>query len=96
MTTLVPGGRGTRSQVWLASRAVYSSIVRCRWGSARAVQTEVTGEASEGVGSCVSRQDQPIDGVENAGCAASQHRVDVLGVVVDGDRVVHRRLSTCR
>jgi hypothetical protein len=27
VTTLVPGGRGTKSQVWLASRAAYSSSI---------------------------------------------------------------------
>jgi hypothetical protein len=35
MTTLVPGGHGTRSQVWLARRAAYSSIAQrsgCRRG----------------------------------------------------------------
>jgi hypothetical protein len=32
-------------------------------------------------------------GRENAGAASSNHRVDVSGVVVDGDRVVHRRLG---
>jgi hypothetical protein len=44
-------------------------------------------------GSRVSRQDQPVNGVENAGCATSRHRVDVPGVTVDGNRVVHRRLD---
>jgi hypothetical protein len=45
-------------------------------------------------GSCVSRQDQPIDGARNAGCAASHHRVDMPEVAVDGDRVVagHREM----
>ena len=38
-------------------------------------------------------QDQPVNGVENAGCATSRHRVDVPGVTVDGNRVVHRRLD---
>jgi hypothetical protein len=47
-------------------------------------------------GSHVGRQDQPVDGVENAGCAASHHRVDVPGVVVDGDCVVHGRLGAGR
>jgi hypothetical protein len=32
-------------------------------------------------------------GRENADAASSNHRVDVSGVVVDGDRVVHRRLG---
>jgi hypothetical protein len=44
-------------------------------------------------GSRVGRQDQPVDGAKNVGCAASHHRVDVLGVAVDGDRVVHGRLG---
>jgi hypothetical protein len=39
----------------------------------------------------VSRQDQPVDGAENAGCTVSHHRVDVPGVAVDGNRVVHGR-----
>jgi hypothetical protein len=50
VTMLVPGGHGTRSQVWLARRAAYSSIARRQCGSARAVRTEEgTGEASGGV-----------------------------------------------
>jgi hypothetical protein len=51
VTTLVSGGRGTRSQVWLASRATCSSsIARCQCGSTRATQTEEgNGEASKGV-----------------------------------------------
>jgi hypothetical protein len=44
----------------------------------------------------VSRQDQSVDGAENAGCAASHHRVHVVGVVVDGDQVVHGRLVAGR
>jgi hypothetical protein len=47
-------------------------------------------------GSRVSRQDRPVDGAKNAGYAVSHHQVDVLGVAVDGDRVVHRRLGACR
>jgi hypothetical protein len=46
------------------------------------------------VGSRVSRQDQLVNAAENVGCAASHHRVDVPGVAVDGDRVVHKRLDT--
>jgi hypothetical protein len=50
MTTVVPGGRGTRSQVWLASRATYSSIARRQWGSTRATRTEEgTEEVSRGM-----------------------------------------------
>jgi hypothetical protein len=51
VTTLVPGGHGTRSQVWLAKRAAYSSsIARRQCGSARVVRTEEgTREASGGV-----------------------------------------------
>jgi hypothetical protein len=50
VTTLVPGGHGTRSQVWLASRATYSSIARRQCGSAKAMRTEDgTGDASGGV-----------------------------------------------
>jgi hypothetical protein len=40
MTTLVPGGRDTWSQVWLASRATYSSMVQRQRGLARVVRTE--------------------------------------------------------
>jgi hypothetical protein len=39
----------------------------------------------------VSRQDQLVDGVENASCAVSHHRLDMPGVAVDGNRVVHGR-----
>jgi hypothetical protein len=51
VTTLVPGGHDTRSQVWLASRTAYSSSMALRQcGSARAERTEEgTGEASGGV-----------------------------------------------
>jgi hypothetical protein len=44
-------------------------------------------------GSRISRQNQPIDRAENVGCAMSHHQVDVPGVAMDGDRVVHRRLG---
>jgi hypothetical protein len=48
VTTLVPGGRGTRSQVWLASKIMYSSMARHQWGSTRAARTkEGTGEGAE-------------------------------------------------
>jgi hypothetical protein len=41
LTTLVSGGHGTRSHVWLAYKASYSSsIARRQWGSASALQTE--------------------------------------------------------
>jgi hypothetical protein len=50
VTTLLPGGHGTRSQVWLAISAIYSSIAQRQWGSARAARTEEgTKEASGGV-----------------------------------------------
>jgi hypothetical protein len=32
-------------------------------------------------------------GMENVGCTTSHHRVNVLRVTMDGDRVVHRRLD---
>lgn len=38
----------------------------------------------------------PVDGAEDANCAASHHRVDVPGVMVDGGRVVHGRLGARR
>jgi hypothetical protein len=47
-------------------------------------------------GSPISRQDQPVDVAENAGYTASNHRVDMPGVAVDGDRVVHKRLGASR
>ena len=46
-----------------------------------------------GVRRSVGRQYHPIDRAENAGYVASHHRVDVPGVTVDGDRVVHWRLG---
>jgi hypothetical protein len=47
VTMLVPGGHDTSSQVWLASRAAYSSIARRQCGSARVVRTkEGIGEVS--------------------------------------------------
>jgi hypothetical protein len=48
---------------------------------------------SAGRSSC---QDQPVDGAENASGAPSHHRVDVPGVVVDGDQVVYGRLGANR
>jgi hypothetical protein len=47
-------------------------------------------------GSRVSRQDQTVGEAENASCAASQYRVDVPGVTVDGDWMVHERLGADR
>jgi hypothetical protein len=44
-------------------------------------------------GSRISCQDQPVDRSKNAGGALGHHRVDVSGVAVDGDRVVHRWLG---
>jgi hypothetical protein len=44
----------------------------------------------------VSRQDQSVNGAENAACATSHRRVDVPWVKVDGDRVVHGRLGAGR
>jgi hypothetical protein len=50
VTTLVPGGHDTSSQVWLASRTAYSSMALRQCGSARVERTEEgTGEASGGV-----------------------------------------------
>jgi hypothetical protein len=43
-TTLEPGGHNTKSHVWLASRAAYSSIAQCKWGSTSAIHTEGTSE----------------------------------------------------
>jgi hypothetical protein len=42
-----------------------------------------------GVRRSVSCQNQQVDGAENASCVASHHQVDVLGVAMDGERVVH-------
>jgi hypothetical protein len=44
----------------------------------------------------ISGQDQPVDWPKDTCGAASQHRVDVPGVAVNGDRVVHRRLRARR
>jgi hypothetical protein len=44
----------------------------------------------------ISCQDQPVDGAKNASDTSSHHRVDVPGVVVDGDRVVYGRLGADR
>jgi hypothetical protein len=41
----------------------------------------------------VSGQDQPVYWPKNIGGAASHHGVNVSGVAVNGDRVVHRRLG---
>jgi hypothetical protein len=37
-----------------------------------------------------------VDGAENFGCVASQYRVDMLGVTMDGDWMVHERLGVGR
>jgi hypothetical protein len=48
-------------------------------------------------GSRISCQDQPVDRSKNVGSAPGHHRVDVPGVMVDGDQVVHRWLRVvCR
>jgi hypothetical protein len=48
-------------------------------------------------GSRISCQDQPVDRSKNAGGSPGHHRVDVPGVAVDGDRVVHRWFgAVCR
>jgi hypothetical protein len=44
----------------------------------------------------ISGQNQPIDGAKNIGDAPSHHQVDVPGVEVDGDRVIHRQLRAGR
>jgi hypothetical protein len=44
----------------------------------------------------ISGQDQPVDRPKDTGGAASHHRVNVPGVAVNGDRVVHRRLRRRR
>jgi hypothetical protein len=41
-------GRGTKSHVLLDSRASYSSIARCQWGSTSALWTEVGTRDSAG------------------------------------------------
>jgi hypothetical protein len=40
----------------------------------------------------ISGQDQPVDRPKNTGGVASHHRVNVSGVGVNGDRVVHQQL----
>jgi hypothetical protein len=48
-------------------------------------------------GGCISNEDQPVDGAKYASGAQSHHRVNMPGVAVDGDRVVHRWLGAdCR
>jgi hypothetical protein len=37
----------------------------------------------------ISSQDQPVDWPNDTGGVASHHRVDVPGVTVNGDRVIH-------
>jgi hypothetical protein len=44
----------------------------------------------------ISGQNQPVNWPNDTCSASSHHRVDVLGVVVNGDRVVHRRLRASR
>jgi hypothetical protein len=76
--------------VWLDSKVAYSSMPRHQWGSATAALTEGTGEASEGA--LVVSINQST-GAKNADGATSHHGVDMTGVTVDGDRVVHQRLG---
>jgi hypothetical protein len=87
---LVSSGHGTRSQVWLAKRDVYSSsIARRQCGSARAVRTEEgTGDASDGVQVVSATRISRSTG-RRTPAARCHHRVDVPKVAVDGDRVVH-------
>jgi hypothetical protein len=48
-------------------------------------------------GSRISCQDQPVDRSKNAGDTPGHHRVDVPGVTMDVDRVIHRWLRVvCR
>jgi hypothetical protein len=47
-------------------------------------------------GGCISSEDQPVDGAKSASGAPSHHQVNVPGVTVDGDRVVHRWLGADR
>jgi hypothetical protein len=48
-------------------------------------------------GSRISCQDQPVDRSKNADGLPGHHRVDVPGVAVDGDRVVHQWFgAVCR
>jgi hypothetical protein len=44
----------------------------------------------------ISCQDQPVDGAANVGGVPSHHWVDMSGVAVDGDQVVHRRVGAGR
>jgi hypothetical protein len=44
----------------------------------------------------INGHDQSVDWPKDTCGAASQHRVDVSGVAVNGDRVVHRRLRASR
>jgi hypothetical protein len=41
-----------------------------------------------------AREQQPFNLTENTDQVASDHRLDVAGVIVDGDRVVHQWLVT--
>jgi hypothetical protein len=44
-------------------------------------------------GSRISGQNMLVDEAKNTGSTSSHHRVDVPGVAVDGERVVHRQLG---
>jgi hypothetical protein len=55
VTTLAPGGRGTKSHVLLDSMASYSSISQRQWESASALRTEVgTGDSVRGAAAAES------------------------------------------
>jgi hypothetical protein len=59
-------------------------------GSARAVQTEEgTREASGGLAVVSTARIIQSMGRKNIGGASSHHRVDMPGVAVHGDRVIH-------
>jgi hypothetical protein len=92
VTTLVPGGHGTRSQVWLARRAAYFSSIACRQcRSARAVRTEEgIGEASGVVVVVSAAKISRSTGRRTPAARRVTIGVDVPGVAVDGDRVVCR------
>jgi hypothetical protein len=84
----VPEGYDNKSQVWLASRASYSSIAHCQLGSASVVRAkEGTGE---GAGAEAVVSTKRSTGRRTSG----DHQVDVAKVVMDGNRRVHRRLVT--
>jgi fructose-1,6-bisphosphatase len=58
--TLALGGRGTKSHMLLDSRASYSSIVQCQWGSVSALWTEVRAGDSVGGAAAVESCRQSI------------------------------------